>query len=138
VSVRFGGKLATGVRVFSPSELIAIAPSESGTVYVTVSTVGGPSKTTATARYAFVAAPIVSKVTPGLGPTKGGTKVTIQGSNFVGTVSVRFGGKLATGLVVLSSSEITATVPSGSGTVYVTVSAVGGSSKTTTTSKYRY
>jgi len=39
---------------------------------------------------------------------------------------------------VLSSSEITATVPSGSGTVYVTVSAVGGSSKTTTTSKYRY
>jgi hypothetical protein len=138
VSVRFGGKLATGVRVFSPSELIATAPSGSGTVYVTVSTVGGSNETTATARYAFVAAPTVSKVTPALGPTKGGMKVTIQGSNFVGTVSVRFGGKLATGVVVLSSSEITATVPSGSGTVYVTVSAVGGSSKTTTTSKYRY
>jgi hypothetical protein len=89
-------------------------------------------------QFTYVPVPAITKIAPGSGPTRGGTKVTIQGSNFVGTVSVRFGGKLATGLVVLSSSEITATVPSGSGTVYVTVSAVGGSSKTTTTSKYRY
>jgi hypothetical protein len=82
--------------------------------------------------------PTVTKVTPTVGPTKDGTKVTIQGSNFVGTVSVYFGGKLATGVRVLSSSEITATVPPGSGTVFVTVSALGGSSKTASTGRYRY
>jgi hypothetical protein len=89
-------------------------------------------------RHTFVAAPTVTKVTPTSGPKKGGTKVTIRGSNFVGTVSVHFGAKRATGVQVLSSSEITVTAPPGSGTVYVTVSAVGGSSKTTATSRYRY
>jgi hypothetical protein len=82
--------------------------------------------------------PTITKIAPASGPTKGGTKVTIQGSNFVGTISVYFGGKLATGVRVLSPSEITATVPPGSGTVFVTVSALGGSSKTASTGRYRY
>ena len=82
--------------------------------------------------------PTITKIAPASGPTKGGTKVTIQGSNFVGTISVYFGGKLATGVRVLSSSQITATVPPGSGTVFVTVSALGGSSETSATSRYRY
>jgi len=138
VSVHFGGKLATSVRALSSSELTATAPSGSGTVYVTVSASGGSSKTTAAAKYTFVPRPTVSKVTPVLGPTKGGTKVTIWGSNFVGTVWVSFGGKRGTGLRVLSSSEITVTVPPGSGTVHVTVFALGGSSRTTDTAMYRY
>ncbi|MGD0874522.1 MAG: IPT/TIG domain-containing protein [Acidimicrobiales bacterium] len=138
VSVRFGGTLATGVRVLSSSEIIATSPPRSGTVYVTVSAFGGLSKRTSTARYAFVAAPRVTKLTPTAGPTRGGTPVTIQGSNFVGTVLVHFGGTLATGVRVLSSSEITATVPAGSGVVYVTVSAVGGKSRRVAAAMYRY
>jgi hypothetical protein len=39
---------------------------------------------------------------------------------------------------VLSPSEITATVPPGSGIVFITVSALGGSSKTASTGRYRY
>jgi len=42
------------------------------------------------------------------------------GSNFVGTVLVRFGEKRGTAVRVLSSSEVTVTAPPGSGTVYVT------------------
>jgi hypothetical protein len=136
ISVRFGGTLATGAHVLSSSEITATAPPRTGTIYVTVSAFGGSSKRTA--RYRYVAAPTVSKVTPAVGPAKGGTKVTIRGSNFVGTVLVRFGGTLAMGVRVLSSSEITATVPPGSGAVYVTVSAVGGNSRRTDADKFRY
>jgi uncharacterized repeat protein (TIGR02543 family) len=138
VSVHFGGKLATGVRVLSASELTAIAPSGSGTVTIAVSAVGGTSRTATQASYTYVPAPIVSRVTPVVGATTGGAKVTIWGRNFVGKVWVSFGGKRGTGLRVLSSSEITVTVPSGSGTVHVIVFALGGSSKTTDTAMYRY
>lgn len=138
VSVRFGGKLATGVRVLSSSELTVTAPSGTGTQYVTVSALGGASKTTANSRYSYVLPPTITQVSPGAGANKGGTKVTIRGSNFVGPVSVRFGSKLATSVHVLSSSEITLVVPPGSGTVYVTVSAMGGSSRETVTSEYHY
>jgi uncharacterized repeat protein (TIGR02543 family) len=138
VSVHFGGKLATGVRVVSSSEITATAPSGSGTVYVTVSTLGGSSQATTAAKYTFVAPPTITEVTPTIGPTKGGTTVTIWGSNFVGTVLVRFGEKRGTAVRVLSSSEVTVTAPPGSGAVYVTASALGGSSETSATSRYRY
>ena len=103
---------------------------------MTVSAVGGSSRVTVHDRYRFLAAPAVSKLTPSSG--KGGTKVKIRGSNFVGVVSVRFGRNRAAGVHVLSSSEITVTAPRGSGTVYVTVSAVGGSSRDNAASRYRY
>jgi hypothetical protein len=138
VSVHFGGKPGTVVRVLSPSEITVTAPSGSGTVSVTVSTVGGTSNPTAGARFKFVLPPTVSKVTPTTGATQGGTKVMIRGTNFVGTVSVHFGGKLATAVRVVSSSEITVTAPPGAGTVYVTVSAMGGSSKPSDSEEYRY
>ena len=138
VSVHFGGNLATGVRVLSSSELTCVAPSGSGTVFVTVSAVGGTSKTATAASYTYLPAPMVLKITPVAGPTKGGTKVIIWGRNFVGKVWVSFGGKRGTGLRVLSPSEITVTVPRGSGIVHVTVFALGGSSKTTDTAMYRY
>jgi hypothetical protein len=138
VSVRFGAKPATGVHVLSSSEITVTAPPGAGTVYVTASAVGGSSKTTATGRYTFVAPPTVTKITPTSGPKKGGTKVTIRGSNFVGAVSVHFGARLAKLFRVVSSSEIVVIAPRGSGTVYVTVSAVGGSSKKIATRRYRY
>ncbi len=89
-------------------------------------------------RFTFEAAPTVGKLTPASGPAKGNVRVTIRGSNFVGRVSVRFGSKLATRVRVLSPSEVTVTAPPGSGAAYVTVSAVGGESRRTAASRYRY
>jgi hypothetical protein len=54
--------------------------------------------------------------------------VTIRGRNFIGVLSVHFGGKLATHVKVLSSTEITVTAPKGARTVSVTVTAAGGAS----------
>jgi len=89
-------------------------------------------------RFTFVAAPTVTKLAPAVGSDVGDVTVTVRGRNFVGRVSVLFGATPATRVRVLSPSEITATAPAGSGTVYVTVSAVGGISRRTSASKYRY
>jgi subtilase family serine protease len=89
-------------------------------------------------RFTFEAAPTVTGLLPPSGPVRGDMRVTIRGTSFAGKVSVHFGARPATRVAVLSPSEITVTAPPGSGTVYVTVSAVGGKSRRTATAKYRY
>jgi IPT/TIG domain len=68
----------------------------------------------------------VTSLTPDHGSSPGGTRVTIVGSNFLGTVSVRFGKRLGVQVKVTSPTKITVTTPSGSGTVTVRVTAAGG------------
>ena len=89
-------------------------------------------------RFTFEAAPTVTGLRPASGPMRGDMRVTIRGTSFAGKVSVHFGSRPATRVAVLSPSEITVTAPRGSGTVYVTVSAVGGKSRRTATARYRY
>ncbi|MFG2191693.1 IPT/TIG domain-containing protein [Streptomyces sp. NPDC048639] len=67
-------------------------------------------------------------ITPNQGSTGGGTAVTINGTNLTGTSAVRFGSKLATDVVVVNPTTVTATSPSGSGTVDVTLTTPGGTS----------
>ncbi|MFZ2057191.1 MAG: IPT/TIG domain-containing protein [Acidimicrobiales bacterium] len=138
LTVHFGTRPAKLFRVVSSSEIVVISPPGSGTAYVTVSASGLSSRTTAADRYTFVAAPTVTGLTPASGPSRGGTKVTIRGSGFVGTLTVHFGTRPAKLFRVVSSSEIVVISPPGSGTVYVTVSAAGGSSRTTGAGRYRY
>jgi phospholipase C len=86
-----------------------------------------------------IPAPIVSRVSPAKGSPKGGNKVTIRGKDFTGATAVYFGSKRATGLKVVSATEITVKAPKGRGTVHVTVSGPGGtSSPTGRGSKYTY
>ncbi|MBP0644734.1 IPT/TIG domain-containing protein, partial [Mycobacterium tuberculosis] len=87
-----------------------------GTVDVTVTTVGGTSATGAADQYTYVAAPTVSSVNPTSGPGSGGTTVTITGTNFTGASAVAFGGTAAAGFSVVSATSITATSPAGTGT----------------------
>lgn len=56
--------------------------------------------------------PVVTTISPGAGPTEGGTSVTISGSNFKAGASVTFGGAVAGNVAVLSSNQITCTSPS--------------------------
>lgn len=98
-----------------------------------------PSAVTAADRFQYVAAPTLSSLSPKKGTHKGGTKVTIHGTRFIGVRSVHFGTKLATYVTVVSATEITVTAPAGKGTVHVTVSAAGGTtSSTSAASKYTY
>jgi hypothetical protein len=71
--------------------------------------------------YGSVAPAPPPTVSPGLGPATGGQAVTINGGGFTSGATVTFGSKPATDVTFVSSSEITATTPAGSGTVSVTV-----------------
>lgn len=100
-----------------------------------------PSAVTAADRFQYVAAPTLSSLSPKKGTHKGGNKVTIHGTHFIGVKAVHFGTKLATHVTVVSATEITVTAPAGTKgkTVHVTVSAAGGTtSSTSTAGKYTY
>ncbi|MET8947481.1 IPT/TIG domain-containing protein [Streptomyces sp. NPDC004542] len=81
-------------------------------------------------------APVVTSISPTQGSPAGGTAVTINGSGFTGAFAARFGSQLATSVVVVSDTQITATTPAGSGTVRVTVTTPGGTSTQNVTFTY--
>ncbi|HEV3046091.1 MAG TPA: IPT/TIG domain-containing protein [Solirubrobacteraceae bacterium] len=72
------------------------------------------------------AGPAVTGVRPRSGSLQGGTTVTISGEDLAGASAVRFGGVEASELRVLSSHELTAVAPAGTGTVEVSVSGPEG------------
>jgi beta-glucanase (GH16 family) len=67
-------------------------------------------------------APGLESVTPGVGPTAGGTTVTLHGRNFRSTSKVYFDGVDATGIEFVSSTELRARTPAhAAGSVDVAV-----------------
>lgn len=80
-------------------------------------------------------APVISELAPASGPTAGGTQVTIVGSGFAGTRSIKFGSDDAN-FTFHNDSRLVAVAPQADepGTVSVTVSGPGGSA----TSSYAY
>ncbi len=84
-------------------------------------------------------APTVTGLSPATGTTLGGTSVTINGTNFLGATSVKFGTTEASSKTIVSDSSITATSPAGTaGIVNVTVTTPSGTSATSTSSQYTY
>ncbi|MGA3179365.1 MAG: IPT/TIG domain-containing protein [Verrucomicrobiota bacterium] len=79
------------------------------------------------------AAPGLSKISAGTGPTNGGTSLTLTGTNFYNDTNlvVEFGGVPATMVVFNNGDSVTATAPpNGAGTVNVTVINSDGQSAT--------
>jgi len=83
------------------------------------------------------AAPTVTVISPTSGTTAGGTPVTIIGTNLNGATAVTFGGAAATGVSVVSPTQITAITPVHAvGTVPVVVTTPGGTA--TKSNAYTY
>jgi len=75
-----------------------------------------------------VAAPSLTRISPTRGDVKGGTAVTISGTNLLSVTSVRFGGAAAASLTVANDTTVSAvTPPHASGVVDVQVSGPTGS-----------
>ena len=73
------------------------------------------------------ALPTITTVSPTFGPTSGGTRITITGTNLSGATSVKVNGVAATDVVVASATSITASTPSGmAGAKSVAVTTSGG------------
>ncbi|WP_039148614.1 IPT/TIG domain-containing protein [Bradyrhizobium japonicum] len=136
--VKFGATNAASYTVNSNTQITATAPAGTGTVDVTVTTVGGTSATTASDQFTYVAAPTVTSISPTTGPGGGGTTVTITGTNFTGATAVTFGATAAAGFTVNSATQITATSPAGTSTVDVRVTTAGGTSATSAADQFTY
>jgi hypothetical protein len=121
-TVTIGQAAATSVVVVNSSTITAVTPAgATGAVAVTVRNPDGQTGTRA-AVFTYVPPPAVTSVTPALGPTSGGTAVTIAGSNFTSGATVTIGSTAATSVIVVSSTSITAVTPVGTaGTATVSV-----------------
>jgi hypothetical protein len=138
-AVKFGSTAATHVTVVSGTSITATAPAGSGIVNVTVIKLGKTSTVTPADKYTYVAAPVVSSISPKAGPLTDGQSVTLTGTGFTGATTVNFGGTAATHMTVVSGTSITATAPAhAAGVVDVTVITPGGTSATGTGDKFTY
>lgn len=135
LQVFFGAMPASGVQVDGPTGLSATVPQGSGTVDVTVVTPDGTSAVSAADRFSFIQppAPLLSGVAPD--PAPAGATVTLTGSQLDETTAVLFGDSPAA-FEVESDTQISATVPPGSGTVPVSVQTPAGAASATTGFSY--
>ncbi len=142
--VRFGGATAAVV-AHTPTSVTVVTPSV-GTgqqVAVTVATsgtAGGTSAVVPAAGYTFLS-PHVTVVAPSKGPTTGGVRVTVLGSDFSGATAVRFGGTEASSFSVTSGTSLTAVVPPGpasGATVDVSVTNPDGTSPQVPEDRFTY
>jgi hypothetical protein len=115
--------------------------STGGTVDVTVTTNGVTSATSTADQYLYTGVPpTVTSISPASGPAAGGTSVTIYGTGFYATSTVKFGNNAAPSVTFISNTQIIALSPAGTGTVDVTVTTTppGGTSATSANDKYIY
>ncbi|MFD8543259.1 IPT/TIG domain-containing protein [Streptomyces sp. NPDC059649] len=132
-AVRFGATPAASFTVVSDTRITAVAPpSTAGAVQVTVTTPGG---TGGGLSYLYLAAPVLTALSPAAGPVSGGDTVTLTGSGLAGTTSVQFGTRTAA-FTVVSDTALTAVAPPGpAGPVGITVTTPGGTSNALTYSR---
>jgi len=140
-----GGTLPTGLSFSTTTGQISGTPAAvlaATTFTVTVTDQTTPTAQTSSKTFGLtvvVAAPSVSAITPNVGPTTGGTAVSISGSNLGGATSVKFGNANATSFTVISATQISAIVPPGSlGSVDVTVRTPGGTSLVSSSDQFTY
>ncbi|WP_406275660.1 IPT/TIG domain-containing protein [Nocardia sp. NBC_00881] len=124
-AVNFGGTPATSFTVDSANQITAVAPAGTGTVQLTVTTIGGTSNGVA---YTYIPVPTLTAVAPNVGLQAGGTTVIVTGAGLAGATAVNFGGTPATSFTVDSATQITAIAPAGTGTVPLTVTTAAGTS----------
>lgn len=133
----FGGTPVTSLTVISAAQVRATTPAHAaGAVDVAVTTPGGTA--TKTAGFTFVVPkPTIAAVAPASGSTRGGTVVTITGTNLTGASAVTFGGTAAASFTVDAATQVTATTPAhAAGEVDVVLTTPGGSA--TATDGYTY
>lgn len=97
--------------------LLSVSPTDAGSYHATASNQLGLA-TSATATLTVLQPPSLSSVAPSTGSP--GTKVILRGTGLTSTTSVLFNGTPAQ-FGILSSTQISATVPSGAGSGPVTV-----------------
>ena len=120
-AVKFG-TTAAGFRIVSATSLKAAAPA--GLAGAQAVQVTNPAGSASFSSFSYVPAPTITGFNPP-SITQGST-ITITGTTFVNVLSVAFNGTAATAYTVNSATQITATIPAGAQTGYITVTTKAG------------
>jgi hypothetical protein len=141
-AVTFLGNAAPSVVGISTTELIAVAPTgiSVGTT-VDVQAANGYGVSTPNPPYdQFTYATPGTVTVTGLSPSRGpvGTNVTVYGTNFSSTASVRFGAYSSPSVAVENSGVLTAVAPAAVGTLDVTVTSYGQTSSTSSADQFTF
>ncbi len=135
-AVTFGATPALGFTPGTGTQLTATSPAGSGTVDVTVTTPAGTSGANPADRFTYLQ---VTGVNPDTGLAAGGYTVAVAGSGFSGATAVHFGPNLGTEVIIApDGTQLTVTVPAGSGQVDVTVTTPLGTSPVTSADHFTY
>lgn len=124
-SVTFGGTPGTVASSTRTSVSVIAPPRSAGAAAVIVTTQGGSVNAS---DFNYFGAPTVTEVSPNTGTTVGGESVSINGSGFYGSPTVRFGKAAATSVTVVSPSQLIVVTPAGThgSSVAVSVTTVSG------------
>ncbi|MGG3507689.1 IPT/TIG domain-containing protein [Paenibacillus lautus] len=119
-TVVFGSNSATDIQYIDSTKLIVTAPKGvQGDTTIKVTNTDGQF---ATANYKYVANPIVTSISPNIGPLAGGTRVVITGDYFLSGAEVKFGDQAGTVVSTTAKQIVVNTPPSASvQTVDVTI-----------------
>ena len=123
-AVRFGARPAPSFTVLDDATIVAVSPSGSGVVPVSVTTSGGSAHI---GYFYYLSWPGLSGIARPAGPVGGGNTVALSGVNLSTALVVHFGAAV-TFPTVVSDRQILVTAPpaSGPGTVPVDVTTIGG------------
>jgi hypothetical protein len=118
-AVSFGSTPATSFKVEKPTLISGVIPNGVAVVDVRVTTPEGESAITPADRFEYTDKLKlgVFKVTPNGGPAAGGTKVLVEGENFVDVQTVDFSGQ-SVPFTVISEEEIETTSPAATVGLY--------------------
>lgn len=112
-TVTVGGVAATNVVVLNSTTLTFTTPTGTPGAASIVVTNPDDGSVTATNAFAYLSQPTITNVSPNSGTSAGGTGVTLTGTQFEDGATVTVGGLAATDVVVVNSTTITFTTPSG-------------------------
>ena len=111
-TVSIGGNVTSSPAVLSSTQIRVLTPAHlAGNADVVVQNPNGEASTLNNGFVYNVPSPTVASVSPNSGPTAGGTRVTITGTNFLAGALILFGSAPATSVVVNSATQIQATTP---------------------------
>ena len=107
-------------------------------MHVHVTTAGQTSSISAADQFTYLAAviPTVASLSPATGIA--GTSVNVNGTGFTAASTVMFGNTAASSVIFVNSTQLTATVLSGTGTVDVQVTTAGQTSSKSANDQFTY
>ncbi len=122
-TVTFSGAAPVNGTVTASTDVIATVPAGAGNGPITVTTFAGSAVSTNI--FTASSVPTITSFSPTAGTN--GSSVTINGGNFFGTPTVKFGGVQSGSVTVTSTTQLNAKVPTGATTGPIFVSTANGS-----------